>query len=283
MPQTPSPTPLEAPPPLPLLYRDEALIVVHKPAGLLVHATSLDAHERDNALDRLRRQLGADAPAFLAPAHRLDKGTSGVLVFACHAAAARQLGLAFEQGQVDKRYLALVRGWPTAEAHTVDHPLARDPELPSTGQPQLPARTTFTRLARVTWPYAADERHPSTRHALVEARPESGRRHQIRRHLKFISHPILGDATHGKGPHNRALAAWLGTDRLWLHAWATRLPHPADGRWLDLHAPLGPEWAALQTQGDWREWPAISGLFQALPPTREEDHGDHIHRVETNP
>jgi tRNA pseudouridine65 synthase len=250
--------------PLPLLYQDEHLIAVHKPAGLLVHPSSLDAHAADTALQKLRRELGAQAPAFLAPAHRLDKGTSGVLVFACHAEAARALGRCFDQGLADKRYLALVRGWP-AEQVQVDHPLARDPELPSQGQPQLPASTDFRRLDRVESPSATDARHPGTRHALVEARPQTGRRHQIRRHLKHISHPLLGDATHGKGPHNRALAQWLGVERLWLHALHLQLPHPDGQQVLRLFAPPGPEWTLLRARGAWLDeaanWPPKAALF----------------------
>jgi tRNA pseudouridine65 synthase len=235
---------------LQLLYRDPDLLVIDKPAGLLVHRTGLDAHETDTVLERLRRQLGRDTPAGLAPAHRLDKGTSGLLVLACHADAARALGAAFDAGRVVKRYVALVRGWP-AESADVDHPLARDPEQPSTGQPQLPARTLFRRVARVEWPFAVDARHPTSRYALVEAHPLSGRRHQIRRHLKHLAHPIVGDATHGKGLHNRAVAAWLGVNRLWLHASALELPHPEDGRTMHFDTSPGPEWAALRARGVW--------------------------------
>lgn len=242
---------------LSLLYRDEDLVVIDKPAGLLVHRSSLDAHETDTVLDRLRAQLGREEAATLAPAHRLDKGTSGVLVLALHAEAARRLGQAFDEGRVAKRYLALVRGWP-AESVDLDHPLARDPELPSTGQPRLPARTLFRRLARVEWPFAVDARHPTTRYALVEARPLTGRRHQIRRHLKQLAHPIVGDATHGKGPHNRAVAAWLGLSRLWLHAIELELPHPADGRPLRLVAPPGRAWQQLSEHGPWIEPPRWS-------------------------
>jgi tRNA pseudouridine65 synthase len=232
-----------------VLYCDDALVVVDKPAGLLVHRTGLDAHETDSVLDRLRRQWGA-AGATLAPAHRLDKGTSGVLVLARVAAAARALGAAFEHGRAAKRYLALVRGWPEP-ALDLDHPLARDPERPSAGQPRLAARTRFTRLARVEWPFAVDGRHATARYALVEAQPLTGRRHQIRRHLKHLAHPIVGDATHGKGPHNRAVAAWLGVSRMWLHAAVLELAHPADGRPLRFEAPPGPEWQALRARGPW--------------------------------
>ncbi|MGM9486297.1 pseudouridine synthase [Ideonella sp. YS5] len=239
---------------LPLLYRDDDLLVIDKPPGLLVHRSGLDAHENDTVLDRLRAQLGRGETATLAPAHRLDKGTSGVLVLAFHADAARRLGQAFEEGQVNKRYLALVRGWP-AEAIDLDHPLARDPEQPSVGQPRLPARTLFRRLARVEWPFAVDARHPASRYALVEATPLSGRRHQIRRHLKHLAHPIVGDATHGKGPHNRAVAAWLGVSRLWLHAAELQLPHPASGDLLRFVATPGAEWQRLSERGPWLESP----------------------------
>jgi len=175
--------------------------------------------------------------------HRLDKATSGVLAFARGAAVARALGEAFESGRVRKRYLALVRGWPD-QAGEVDHPLARDPELPSAGQPRLPAVTRWRRLATFEWPFP-DGRHATSRYALVEVEPLSGRRHQIRRHFKHLAHPLVGDTTHGKGAHNRAVAAWLGASRLWLHA--SRLELPAvDGRpALAIESLPGAEWAPL--------------------------------------
>jgi tRNA pseudouridine65 synthase len=241
--------------PLPIVHADTDLVVVHKPAGLLVHRSALDAHEQDTALDRLRAQLGPAAGDALAPAHRLDKGTSGLLVFTLHTQAARALGAAFEQGRVHKRYVALVRGWPPEHSQN-DQPLAKDPELPSTGQPMLSASTRFARLGRVEWPFSVDGRHPGSRYALVQAWPQTGRRHQIRRHLKQLSHPIVGDSTHGKGQHNRAVAQWLGQQRLWLHAAELRLPHPAGGELL-LQAAPGPDWQALLARGDWLDAPQL--------------------------
>lgn len=223
-----------------LLHTDADLVAIDKPPGLLVHASSLDAHEARNALDLLRAQLGMP----LWTVHRLDKATSGVLLFARHVEAARALGAAFENGQIRKRYLALVRGWPP-EAGEIDQPLARDPELPSTGQPRLQALTRYRRLACHEWPFA-DGRHATSRYALVEVEPLTGRRHQIRRHFKHIAHPLVGDSTHGKGAHNRAVAQWLGVARLWLHAARLDLP-TFDGRALSvIEAPPGPEWARLQ-------------------------------------
>jgi tRNA pseudouridine65 synthase len=240
------------PAPLPIVFEDADVLVVNKPPGLLIHRSALDAHEPDTLMERLRHQLGLAPTDFLAPAHRLDKGTSGLLLLARHPQAARTLGAALSAGHIHKRYLALVRGWPAAQLQC-EHPLARDPELPSTGQPQLPALTHFRRLARVEWPFAVDGRHPSSRYALLEAQPVTGRRHQIRRHLKHLAHPLIGDATHGKGPHNRAVAAWLGQQRLWLHAQHLELTHPGTGQPLHLYAAPGAEWAQLRAHGPWLE------------------------------
>lgn len=234
---------------LKVLHADEHLVAIDKPAGLLVHRTALDAHEQVFALQLLRDQLGQQ----VWPVHRLDKGTSGLLLFALSAEVASLLGQAFESGAMRKRYLALVRGWPAEAEGLIDHALARDPERASAGQELLPARTAWTRLARVEWPLASDARFASTRGALLECRPESGRRHQIRRHLKHIAHPIIGDATHGKGPLNRAMAGLLGLQRLWLHGLELALTHPVSGEPLVLQAPPGPEWQALRTIGHWQE------------------------------
>jgi tRNA pseudouridine65 synthase len=208
---------------LPVLWRDEHLIVIHKPAGWLVHRTGLDAGETRFVVQTLRDQLGGQ---HVYPVHRLDKGTCGVLLLALHPEAARTLGQAFMTQAVHKRYLALVRGW-APERVEVDHPLRPDDAPPDAAA--QPARTRFKCLAQLAWPEAFEPRFPNTRVSLVEAAPLTGRRHQIRRHLKHIAHPIIGDATHGKGPLNRWWAERLGHQRLWLHAWRLAFPHPVSG------------------------------------------------------
>ena len=219
-------------PALTVLFRDDHLIAVHKPAGWLVHRTGLDAGETRFVVQALRDQLGGQ---WVYPVHRLDKGTCGVLLMALHSDAARVLAQAFETQRVAKRYLALVRGWAPEHA-CVDHPLKPD-DAPEDAATQ-DARTTFFRLARLELPQASDARFQTTRASLMEARPATGRRHQIRRHLKHIAHPIIGDATHGKGPLNRWWAQQLGLARLWLHAWSIELMHPVTGQPLRIESGL---------------------------------------------
>ena len=229
--------------PLHILWRDEHLVALYKPAGWLVHRTGLDAGETRFVLQTLRDQIGQR----VYPVHRLDKGTCGVLVMALHSDAARALSQAFEQQRTHKRYLALVRGWLPGAADTtaieVNHPLRPDDAPPDA--PTQPAHTRLTRLARMELPESSDPRFATTRASLVLAEPTTGRRHQIRRHLKHLAHPILGDATHGKGPLNRWWAQRLGLHRLWLHAWQLSLPHPADGHLVTLHSGL--QWPAART------------------------------------
>jgi len=255
------------PPPLRLIWRDEHLVALHKPAGWLVHRTGLDAGETRFVLQTLRDQIGQ--PVY--PVHRLDKGTCGVLLMALHPEAARRLALAFERREVGKRYLALVRGWapPLAE---VDHPLRPDDATPHA--PAQPAHTTLRRLARLAWPEPFDPRHADTRLSLVQALPHTGRRHQIRRHLKHLAHPIIGDATHGKGPLNRWWAGRLGLARLWLHAQALSLVHPFTGEPLALHSGLEPrsdtsdepgEAASCEDLAAWRRMLRTLGPWQWEP------------------
>lgn len=236
---------------LPILYRDEHLVAIHKPAGLLVHRTDLDRHETRFAVQILRDQIGAR----VWPAHRLDRGTSGLLLFALDGDTAARLGRQFEAGAVAKTYLAVVRGHPP-EAGSIDHPLARQVDDRETGPDQpgeaQPALTRYRRLASVELPVAVD-RYPTSRYALLRLHPETGRRHQLRRHLKHIAHPIIGDATYGKGRHNRMFAERLGCHRLLLASTGLALIHPASGQPLVLAAPLEADFQALLAALGWAD------------------------------
>jgi tRNA pseudouridine65 synthase len=235
---------------LPIIFRDDSLIAIHKPAGLLVHRSALDRHETRFALQMLRDQIGQ--PVY--PAHRLDKGTSGVLLFALDREVGRTLSGQFERGEVRKRYVAVVRGCPP-ESGEIDHPLQRRADehagIVASGEAQ-PARTRYRRLATVELPYRVD-RYPTSRYALVELEPLTGRWHQLRRHMKHIAHPIIGDATHGKGRHNRLFATLFGHPRLLLAATEMRLAHPVSGEELCLRAELAEDFAEVVARLGWGE------------------------------
>ncbi|POA98305.1 pseudouridylate synthase [Chromobacterium sinusclupearum] len=235
---------------LPILYRDDLLIAIHKPANLLVHRTMLDRHETRFAVQLLRDQIGQR----VYPVHRLDKGTSGVLLFALDKDAGRELSWQFERQQVQKRYLAVVRGHPDAEG-LIDHPLSRRPDdLEWIGEkvetaPQA-AQTRYRTLATVELPIMV-ERYPSSRYALLELEPLTGRRHQLRRHLKHIAHPIIGDSTYGKGRHNRMFADELDCRRMLLACLEMELTHPVSGTPLRIACPLESGFSALIDRLGW--------------------------------
>jgi tRNA pseudouridine65 synthase len=219
-------------PPLPVLYRDDWLAVVNKPAGLMVHDSALARGETDFAADRLREQFGR--PVFLI--HRLDRATSGCLLLAFDRDSASVLGHAVMANGLRKDYLAVCRGWPE-EAFVVDHPLDGGP-----GKPQKkPAVTAFTRLA-TTELAQASAGFPTSRYALMQVRPETGRFRQIRRHLKHVSHHLIGDSSHGDGRHNRAFRM-LGIHRMLLHAQRLAFVHPVTGLGLQVEATLDAEFA----------------------------------------
>lgn len=216
-----------------LLHLDRCLCAIDKPSGIMVHRSNKGS-DREFVLQALRDQLGQR----VWPAHRLDRATSGVLLFALDAETARALGEAFMARRVAKSYLAVTRGW-TAQGGMIDHPLARHRRVEARR-----ALTRYRRLATCELPIPVPP-HPSARYSLIEARPETGRRHQLRRHFKHISHHLIGDTTYGDGRHNRVFRQHLGCHRLLLHASRLELDHPVDGTRLVLHAPLGGEFARV--------------------------------------
>ncbi len=234
---------------LEIIYQDQWLVAVNKPSGLLVHRTNLDRHETRFAVQLVRNQLRQR----VYPVHRLDKPTSGVLLFALDPETAKLLALQFREHRLEKRYLALLRGW-AEEQGTINYPLVDGPIKGDYGQQRAgeeprPAVTAYRTLSRVELPIS-DGRHPTSRYSLVEARPTTGRRHQLRRHFKHIFHPIIGDTTYGDGRHNRRFRQQYGVQRLLLHAERLDLSHPLSGEHLALQAVLPAELAAvLQATG----------------------------------
>jgi tRNA pseudouridine65 synthase len=217
---------------------------------LLVHRSEIDRHETRFAIQILRDQIGQH----VWPAHRLDRGTSGVLLFGLSKEIAGQLGRQFEAGTVKKDYLAVVRGHPPASG-CIDYALTRQRDAyefqgERSSQEAQAALTHFRKLAEIELPVAVD-RYPSSRYALLALEPVTGRRHQIRRHLKHIAHPIIGDATYGKGRHNRYFAEQLGCHRLLLACVGLGFDHPVDGQRLNAKAPVSGEFAATLAHFDW--------------------------------
>ncbi len=233
---------------LPILYADDAIVVVNKPSGLLVHRSPIDRHETRFAVQMVRDQLGRR----VYPVHRLDKGTSGALAFALDRETARSLATSFASHEVVKTYLAIVRGWP-AEAGEIDYPLAavQDEYAPSPDTGPKASRTLFRRLETVELPHRVD-RYPTSRYSLVELQPDTGRRHQLRRHLAHVSHPIVGDSTYGKGRHNRLFAELFDLQRLLLACVGLEFAHPRSGQGLRIEAAPGADFESVVLRLGWR-------------------------------
>ena len=199
-----------------LVHEDPRFVIADKPSGLLVHRGW--ANDDDTALFRVRDKVGHH----VYPVHRLDRGTSGALLLARDPDAQRTLNALFEAGQVEKSYLALVRGVPAAEG-TIDHPIPRAED-----GPRVPAVTTFRLLST----------SPRERCSLLEARPQTGRLHQVRRHLAHLSHPLVGDVNYGRGDINRKYRAEYALHRLALHAWKLAFDDPWSGTRLTIQVNL---------------------------------------------
>jgi len=220
---------------LEILYQDRYLVAINKPSGLLVHKSPIDKHETVFALQLVRDQIGQ----YVYPVHRLDKPTSGVLLFALDGETAKVMSALFRANEVHKTYLAVVRGY-TEEKGSIDYPLKQmldtraQKEQGITKEAQE-AQTDFKCLATVELPYAVS-RYPAARYSLITLFPKTGRKHQLRRHMKHIFHPIVGDTKHGRGEHNQLFREKFDCHRLLLHADSMTFKHPVSGEKLVIEA-----------------------------------------------
>lgn len=214
---------------LDILYRDEYLIAINKPHDLLVHRSSIAAETNVFALQLLRDQIGQT----VYPAHRLDRKTGGVLLFALQKDLDASTQLLFREHSTIKTYLAIVRGF-TPESGTIDYPLRKE-----NGNLQE-AVTHYTTLAHTEIPYPS-AKHATSRYSLVEAMPETGRMHQIRKHFAHIFHPILADRPHGCNKQNKFWKDTFQLQTMLLHAQSLQFIHPITKEVVQIDAPMQPE------------------------------------------
>lgn len=222
---------------LEILYQDDYLVAVNKPSGLLVHRSWIDKDETTFALQLVRDQIGA----YVYPVHRLDKPTSGVLLFALDKETARRLTELFIKKEIHKEYLTVVRGYTALEG-TIDYALKEQfdkmtyKDVKQDKEPQE-AITNFKRLATLELPYPVS-RYPVARYSLVHLEPLTGRKHQLRRHMKHIMHPMVGDTKYGRGEHNKLFREQLDIHELLLTAFKISFQHPHTQKEILIQAPF---------------------------------------------
>ncbi|MGL5953230.1 MAG: tRNA pseudouridine(65) synthase TruC [Providencia rustigianii] len=235
---------------LEIIYQDEFVVAVNKPAGMLVHRSWLDSKETVFVMQTLRDQIGQH----VYPIHRLDRPTSGVLLFALSSEVARLLAEQFEQHKMEKTYHAVVRGYVT-DAQRLDYPLLEEldkiADKHASKEPKLQDCVTHYRpLVTAECPVAIG-RYETSRFSLVELKPETGRKHQLRRHMSHLRHPILGDSKHGDLRQNRGVVEHFGVSRLMLHASQLVFIHPITEEQISLVASWDAQWLSLIEQFGW--------------------------------
>ena len=226
---------------LEVLYRDSYIIIINKPTALLVHKSMIDSKEIYFAMKILRDQIGQ----WVYPIHRLDKPTSGVLLFALDSNTARIMNEQFKEHTIIKKYIAVVRGY-MEEKGFIDYALSvkfdkiADKQANKAKEAEE-AQTAFKLLAKVELPQAVG-RYDKTRYSLVELLPKTGRKHQLRRHMKHLSHHIIGDTKYGRGEHNKMVREHYECHRLMLHAYSLEFTHPYTEKRLIVKAPVDKTW-----------------------------------------
>ncbi|MCG9583234.1 tRNA pseudouridine(65) synthase TruC [Vibrio tubiashii] len=235
---------------LEIVYQDEYFVAVNKPAGMLVHRSWLDKHETQFVMQTLRDQIGQH----VFPLHRLDRPTSGVLIFALSSEVASQVMPMFANHEMEKTYHAIVRGW-IEEAARLDYPLKVELDKiadkhASQEKEAQEAITDYQPVAKVEIPHSTGK-FPTTRYCLMEMKPLTGRKHQLRRHMAHLRHPIVGDTTHGDGKHNKLFREIYDSHRLLLHASSLKFIHPFTGQELLIEAGTDETWQRLCAEFSW--------------------------------
>jgi len=240
--------------PLDIVYQDQYMVAINKPAGLLVHKSYLARKETYFAMTMLRDQLGQ----YVYPIHRLDRPTSGVLLFALSSDIARLLSEVFQAREVTKGYIAMVRGHMLG-GDKLDYPLKEELDKIADKKAQLDkepqeAMTQWQQLLHGEFD-APIGNYEKARFSLVALKPLTGRKHQLRRHLAHLRHPIMGDTTHGDGKQNKYFKAHLGQQRLMLHASQLHFKHPITHQHLKIEASLPPCFIEVCQRVGWDDIP----------------------------
>ena len=224
----------------PILYQDEWFVAIHKPSRIAVHRDEFTPRRERTCVDVIRDQLKLD----LNPIHRLDGGTSGVLLFSAHAKITAAISAQFMGRDVKKIYHAVTRGYVPAELRCEDH-LKKDDKLQE-------AKTVFYGLKRLELPWP-NERFPQSRYSFVKILPETGRFHQIRRHANYLAHPLVGDTAHGDNIHNNLWREHRNCHRLLLHASSIAFKHPVSGVEMNVECPLPEDFARHLNEMPWAD------------------------------
>ena len=236
---------------LDIVFQDEYFVAVNKPAGMLVHRSWLDKHETQFVMQTLRDQIGQH----VFPLHRLDRPTSGVLIFALSSDVASQVMPMFANHEMVKTYHAVVRGW-IEEAGRLDYALKVELDKiadkhASQEKEAQEAITDYCPLAKTEILYSTGK-FPTTRYCLMELKPLTGRKHQLRRHMAHLRHPIVGDTTHGDGKHNKLFREVYDSHRLLLHASRLEFVHPFTKQTVLIKAKVDDTWQKICDEFAWQ-------------------------------
>ncbi|MFT6895669.1 MAG: tRNA pseudouridine65 synthase [Paraglaciecola sp.] len=245
-------------------------MAIYKPPGLLVHRSAIDKHETRFAVQVLRDQIGQH----VFPVHRLDRPTSGVLIFALSSDMARALNEQFAGHQISKTYYAIVRGH-VQQAGTIDYALKEKldkiaDKMAKIDKPAQTAQTHYSPLRTFELPFAVS-RYPSARYSLLKLQPKTGRKHQLRRHMCHINHPIVGDTNHGDGKHNTFVRQQFNFDGLALTCQQLKLFHPVSEQPLTIEAEFDPRMAQLLER-----WGLGAEDFSTLDLQVDNNYSDNI-------
>nr|WP_121272577.1 pseudouridine synthase [Pedobacter schmidteae] len=224
---------------LEIVYQDDHLIAINKPHGLLVHRSSIANDAKEFALQMLRDQVNRH----VSPVHRLDRKTGGLLLFAFEKDVEIAMHQQFQNGEVTKKYLAILRGYAPDQLD-IDYPLAKE-----NGTMQE-AFTSFVTLKRAELDVAFGK-HPTSRYSLVEATPTTGRMHQLRRHFAHIFYPIIGDRKHGCNKQNKFFKEQWEMTTMLLHASELTFLHPVTRQQIQLKAPVQNEFLRVMELMNW--------------------------------